>query len=312
VTAVERRRFSARERGLAAGAAAYAMWGVFPLYFKALAFAPPVEILAHRVVWALAVLLPVVRGKGLFGEVRAAMRPGRSLWLLMASALLIATNWLVYIYAVVTGRILEGSFGYFVNPLVSVLLGVFLLGERPDRPTWIAVGFAAAGVVYMTITAGELPWIALVIAVSFGGYGMLRKIAPVGAVAGLTVETLLLFPLAGGYLVFSGLTGGLVFGSGGRARDLLLVLAGPLTVFPLLLFTGAARRLPLSLLGLLQYLTPTLQFGVGVFVYRERLTGPRVIGFACIWTGLALFIARTLQSTPRRAPGKGADAKVIV
>jgi chloramphenicol-sensitive protein RarD len=305
VTAVERRRFSAREQGLAAGAAAYATWGVFPLYFKALAFAPPVEILAHRVVWALAFLMPVVGGQGLFGEVRAAIRPGRSLWLLMASALLIATNWLVYIHAVGTGRILEGSFGYFVNPLVSVLLGVFLLGERLDRPTWLAVGFAAAGVVYMTIAAGELPSIALAIAMSFGGYGMLRKVAPVGAVAGLTVETLLLFPLACGYLVFSGLTGGLVCGSGGRVRDLLLVLAGPLTVLPLLLFTGAARRLPLSALGLLQYLTPTLQFGLGVLVYGERLSGPRVIGFACIWTGLAILILRNLRRAPRLAPENG-------
>ena len=154
----------------------------------------------------------------------------------------------------------------------------------------------------MTIAAGELPWIALVIALSFGGYGMLRKIAPVGAVAGLTVETLLLFPLACAYLAFSGLTGGLAFGSGGRGRDLLLVLAGPLTVLPLLLFTGAARRLPLSVLGLLQYLTPTIQFGVGAFVYGERLAGPRVVGFGCIWTGLALLIVRNLRRAPRIAP----------
>ena len=282
---------SERRQGLAAGAAAYVLWGVFPIYFKALAFAPPLEILAHRVVWALAVLLPVVRWQRLGGELLAALRPGPGLFFLMASSFLIAANWLVYIFAVVTGRILEGSFGYFINPLISVVLGVLFLGERLDRPTWLAVGFAAAGVAYMTMMSGQLPWIALAVAVSFGGYGMLRKIAPVGAVAGLTVETLLLFPLSCGYLAFAGHAGTLAFGAEGRGRDLLLVLAGPLTVIPLLLFTGAARRLPLSMLGLLQYLAPTLQFGVAVLVYGEPLSRSRAIGFGCIWTGLAIGLA---------------------
>jgi chloramphenicol-sensitive protein RarD len=287
--------FSAPRQGLVAGAAAYVLWGVFPIYFKALAFASPVEILSHRVVWALGLLLVVVRAQGLSGEVRAALRPGHGLFILTGSALLIAVNWLVYIYAVVTGRILEGSFGYFVNPLISVVLGVLFLGERLDRPTWIAVGFAAVGVAYMTIAAGHIPWIALVVAVTFGGYGMLRKIAPVGAVAGLTVETLLLIPLAFGYLAYASRGGTLAFGTAGRGRDLLLVLSGPLTVVPLLLFTGAARRLPLSMLGLIQYLAPTLQLCVGVFVYGEPFSASRAIGFGFIWTGLLIFVAGTLR-----------------
>ena len=296
----ERDRLGAQEQGLAAGAAAYVLWGIFPIYFKALAFAPPVEILAHRVVWGLIVLGPVILAQGLGGEVREALRPGRGLLLLAASAFLIATNWLVYIFAVVNGRILEGSLGYFINPLVSVLLGVLILGERLDRPAWLAVAFAAAGVLYVTMAAGQLPWISLAVAVSFGGYGMLRKIAPVGAVAGLAVETLLLFPLALGYLAFAGHAGILALGADGRGRDLLLALAGPLTVFPLLLFTGAARRLPLSLLGLLQYLTPTLQFGVGVLVYGEPLSRSRAIGFGCIWIGLAIFVARSVRHASLR------------
>ncbi len=286
---------AAREQGLAAGAAAYFLWGIFPIYFKALAFAPPVEILAHRVVWALVVLVPVVLWQRLGGQLLAALRPGRGLLFLVASALLIAANWLVYIFAVLSGRILEGSFGYFINPLISVLLGVLFLGERLDRPTWLAVFFAAAGVAYITIAAGQLPWISLVVAVTFGGYGLVRKVAPVGAVAGLTVETLLLFPLALGYLAFAGHAGTLAFGAGGRGRDLLLLLAGPLTVIPLLLFTGAARRLPLSMLGLLQYIAPTLQLGVGAIVYSEPFSRSRAIGFGLIWTGLAIFVARTLR-----------------
>lgn len=292
---IERGRLGARDQGLAAGAAAYVLWGVFPIYFKALAFAPPIEILAHRVVWALVVLVPVVLWQGLRGQLLAALRPGRSLLFLVASSLLIAANWLVYIFAVLSGRILEGSFGYFINPLISVLLGVLILGERLDRPTWLAVGFAAAGVAYITMAAGQLPWISLAVAVTFGGYGMLRKIAPVGAVAGLTVETLLLFPLALGYMVFAGHAGTLAFGAGSRGRDLLLVLAGPLTVIPLLLFTGAARRLPLSMLGLLQYIAPTLQLAVGALVYGELFSRSRAIGFGLIWTGLAIFVARTLR-----------------
>jgi chloramphenicol-sensitive protein RarD len=290
-----RPRFGAREEGLFAGVAAYGLWGVFPVYFKAIAFAPPLEILAHRVLWALPVLLLVVRGRRLSGDLRDALRPGRTLAFLTASAVLIAANWLVYIYAVVTGRILEGSFGYFINPLLSVLLGVVVLGERLDRPTWLAVAFAAAGVGYMTIRAGQPPWIALAVAMSFGGYGMIRKIVPAGALVGLTVEALLLFPLAVGYLVWSRFTGTLAFGADGFSRDLLLVLAGPLTVVPLLLFTGAARRLPLSMLGLLQYLAPTLQLMLGVFLYGEPFSSIRAVGFACIWTGLAIFVARTLR-----------------
>ena len=251
-------------------------------------------------VWALALLLLLVRAQRRGRELADALRPGRVLALLAASALLIAVNWLVYMFAVLTGRIVEASFGYFINPLINVLLGVLILRERLDRPTWIAIGFAGAGVTFMTVNAGHLPWISLTVALTFGSYGILRKIAPVGAVTGLTVETLLLFPLAAGYLAWSGHAGSLAFGSGSRGRDVLLVLAGPLTVFPLALFAYAARRLPLSTLGLLQYLSPTLQLLVGVFLYGEPFSSARAVGFGCIWIGLAIFVARTLRQVTRR------------
>jgi chloramphenicol-sensitive protein RarD len=300
------RRFGAREQGLAAGVLAYGLWGLFPIYFKAVGFASPVEILAHRVVWAVFVLMGVVRLQGLGGALRETLRPGRGLAFLSVSAVLIAVNWLVYLYAVSTGRILEGSFGYFINPLVSVVLGVVFLGERLDRPTTLAVAFAAAGVAYLALAGRGLPWIAVTLALTFGGYGMVRKVAPVGAVVGLTVETLLLAPLASAYLVLASQAGTLALGSAGLGRDVLLLISGPLTVGPLLLFTGAARRLPLSVLGLLQYLAPTLQLLVGVFLYGEPFTRTRAVGFTCIWIGLAIFVARTLRETAlaRRAEAK--------
>jgi chloramphenicol-sensitive protein RarD len=283
-----------RELGLLAGAAAYGSWGLFPIYFKALRSVPAPEILAHRVAWAQLFLLFVIRRQGRAGDVWRALRAARSLRILALSAVAIAVNWLVYIYSVVSGRILDSSLGYFMNPLVNVLLGVLVLRERLHPVVVLAMSVAAAGVALMTIQAGQLPWIALTLAVSFGCYGMLRKLAPVGALEALAVETLLLLPLAGGYLAWCERRGTLAFLHGGAWRDLLLVLSGPLTAVPLLLFGMAARRLPLSTLGFLQYLSPTLQFLIGVFLYGEPFAASRALAFVLIWIGLGIFAAHSL------------------
>lgn len=269
--------------------AAYGLWGFMPLYIKAVRAVPLLEVLCHRVVWALVLLLPLVWRQGELGSVLVAVRRPRTLAILATSALAIALNWLVYIWAVVHGRLLEGSLGYYINPLVNVLLGVVVLGERLDRPVRVAVAIAAVGVAWLTLRLGQPPWIALALAASFGLYGLMRKLAPVGALAGLAIETALLMPLAGGYLVWAMLTGRSAFLAGSPTLSLLLLLAGPVTAIPLLFFAGAARRLPLSTMGFLQYLSPTLQFLLAVLVYGEPFDGSRAVAFGFIWTALAVF-----------------------
>jgi chloramphenicol-sensitive protein RarD len=290
---------SRRTAGLLAGIAAYGSWGVIPIYFKAVSAAPPLELLAHRVVWALLFLVVLLNRQGRLAEFRAALRPSRTLAMLAASTVLIAVNWLVYIWAVVGGRVLEGSLGYFINPLVNVVLGVLVLEEKLERPVMAAVAVAALGVVWLTLSVGHPPWVSLALAGSFGSYGLLRKLAPVGAVVGLAVETLLLFPLALGYLAWAHGRGSLAFLAGDLRLDTLLVLAGPATAIPLLLFTAAARRLPLSTLGFVQYLSPTVQFLLAVFLWGEPLGRERAVAFACIWAGLLIF---TVHSLRRGAP----------
>ena len=285
---------SDHRRGLAYGLAAYGLWGLIPIYFKAAA-TPPLELLAHRVVWALGMLLVVCLRQLRFGEVRDALRSKRTLALLAGTTVLIAINWLVYIWAVVNGRIVEGSLGYFMTPLVNVLLGVVVLKERLERPVVGALLVAASGVLWLSFLYGRPPWISLSLAMSFGLYGLLRKLVRVGAVAGLTVETAFLFPLALGYLVLAGRRGALVFLSGSPGHDLFLVAAGPITAIPLLLFAGAARRLPLTSLGFLQYLSPTLQFFLATLLYREPFSLKQGIGFGLIWAALVIFAIHTLR-----------------
>ena len=294
-----------RRLGLAYGLAAYGAWGVFPIYLKAVKTVPVVEVLCHRVVWALAVLLVVIAVRGEMREVAAALRNRRALLVLGASTVLIAINWLVYIYSVTESRILESSLGYYINPLVSVLLGIVLLGERLTPLMKAAVVAAAAGVIWMAIDLGQLPWISLVLAFSFGLYGLLRKIAPVGPLIGLTVETILLAPLCGGYLAWSMTHGRSGFVSGGPGIRTLLLLAGPVTAVPLLCFAAAARRLPLTTMGFLQYVSPTLQFLIAVAVYHEAFSRGRAAAFACIWGAVALF---AFDSVRRRAPEPAVDA----
>ena len=290
---------SRRTAGFLAGIGAYGTWGLIPGYFKAVAAAPPLELLAHRVVWAIVLLLVLLKQQGRLGDLREALRPGRTLAMLSASTVLIAVNWLVYIWAVVGGRVLEGSLGYFINPLVNVVLGVLVLKEKLERAVVLAVAMAGLGVAWLTLSIGHPPWVSLTLAFSFGSYGLLRKLAPVGAVVGLAVETLLLFPFALGYLAWARGSGRLTFLAGDLGLDALLVLAGPLTAIPLLLFTAAARRLPLSTLGFIQYLSPTLQFLLAVFLWGEPLGPERAVAFACIWSGLLIF---TVHSLRRGAP----------
>jgi chloramphenicol-sensitive protein RarD len=296
-----------RERtiGLACGFAAYGFWGFFPIYLKATAQAPVLEVLCHRILWALVMLVALAWQQGQLSEVAAALKQRRVLAVLGASTVMIAINWLVYIFSVVHNRMLESSLGYYINPLVNVLLGVLFLRERLPPLVRLAVAIAAAGVLWLGITVGRAPWISLTVAFSFGFYGLLRKVAPVGALTGLTVETLLLLPFAAGYLIARLATGRATFLSGNSALDALLVMAGPVTAIPLLLFAAAARRLPLSTLGFLQYLSPTLQFLLAVVVYGEVFDRAKLAAFACIWTALALF---AFHSVRRRVPEPIVDA----
>lgn len=278
-----------RRRGLWFGFGAYGWWGFFPLYLKLLTAVPAVEILCHRVLWAQVFLVALAFKGGRLAELRAAFRPSRSLAVLGLTTLLIGANWLIYIYSVVSGRVLESSLGYYMNPLVNVLLGVGVLRERLDRPARVAVGLAVLGVGWLTVSTGAPPWLSLSLAFSFGFYGLLRKQVAVGPLAGLIVETTFLVPLAGGYIFWAAAREGGTFLAGNAGLDLLLVLSGPVTAIPLLFFAGAARRLPLSTLGFLQYVSPSVQFLLAVSVFGETLGAERLAAFACIWTALLLY-----------------------
>jgi chloramphenicol-sensitive protein RarD len=276
--------------GLAATAAAFAIWGLFPLYLRALDAVPPPQLVAHRVTWACLLLLAVVALRGELDGLRAALaRPGVAARL-AATALLISVNWLAYVWAVANERVVETSLGYFINPLVNVVLGVMLLSERLNRAQWIAVTIAATGVLWLTATAGHPPWIALALALSFGLYGFMRKTAQVEALPGLAIETAILAPLATGFLVWCGHQGtGAMGPSTGATLNALLVASGAVTAVPLLLFAHGARRLPYSTVGLLQYIAPSLQLGCAILVFHEPFGHSRALGFALIWIALAIY-----------------------
>ena len=280
--------------GLIFGLFAYALWGVLPIYFKQLAGISPVDIVAHRVVWSLlflVVLLAMTRG---WSQVRSGLRNRKTMVLLLVTSLLIAGNWLLYVYAVTSGHILAGSLGYYLNPLMNILLGRFILKERLTRLQWTAVGIAAVGVSVLAAGAGTTLWISLTLCVTFATYGLLRKIVAVDAVAGLSIETAILFPVAVAWLVFSASAGHAVFGSN-KTEGWLLVLSGVASTTPLLLFTSAARRLRYSTLGMLQFVAPTLQFLIAVLVYNEEFTRAHAIAFAAIWSALALYVTSLLH-----------------
>ncbi len=281
-------------QGLLLAVGAYVIWGVLPVYFHLLAEVPSLQLLAHRVVWSVLLLVPLVALLGRAGAIRQAAR-GRTLLLLAASATLIALNWLVYIWAVQHGHVLEASLGYFINPLVNVALGVLLLGERLRRFQALAIVIAASGVLVMTVEGGGSIVISIALAVTFGVYGLLRKIAAIDSLGGLTVETLLLAPLAAGWLGYSAAQGESGFGHS-TGHDLMLLAAGVVTATPLLMFAAAARRLPLSMMGLLQYIAPTLQFLLAL-AFGEPLRTVHLIAFPLIWGGCALYAWDSIRAT---------------
>lgn len=280
--------------GLAYALIAFTIWGLFPLYLRQLASLSALEILLHRSVWSLPVVLALMGLAGRLGFLRSAFGNRRQLSVFVLSAALLAVNWFVYLLAVQGGRVLDASLGYFINPLVNVALGFAVLHERPRKLQWLAVGLAAAGVVWLTVQAGRLPWVALSLAFSFGFYGLLRKIAPLGALEGLTVETLVLAPIALGALAWWSLQGHSAFVSGDGFTLFMLLLSGPLTAITLLLFASGARRIPMTTLGLLQYIAPTTQFVLGVWLYHEPFQPSRLVGFALIWAALAVYSLESL------------------
>lgn len=281
--------------GLMQGMGAYLIWGLLPLYFMPLSPVGPGEIVADRVIWSLALLFAIIAATRRGARLRLALANPRTLRLLAASAALISVNWLVYIWAVQHHHVLEASLGYFLNPLVNVVLGVVVLRERLGRPQIAAVTLAAIGVLVLASQAGGGLWISLTLALSFGLYGLVRKIAPVEAIEGLTIETLLLAPIAAGYMIWLGVQGTLAYG-GDPALTALLTFAGVITAVPLLLFAAGARRLPYSTMGLLQYIAPTIQFLLAITLFGERVTPAHAICFALIWTGLAIYVLGSMRA----------------
>ena len=288
-----------RRAGLLFGLGAYLAWGVMPLYFKALAHVSALEIVAQRVIRSMVFMAALVALWRRWPAIRAALGTGRVLITLLITTLLIGTNWLIFIYAVVSGHVLEASLGYYLNPLVNVLLGVVLLKEKLSRAQVFATLLAAAGVAVLAAGAGSGLWISLTLAATFAVYGFLRKIVAVDSLEGLSIETALLSPLALAWLVWLQADGSAAFASVTLTTDLLLVLGGAVTAIPLLMFTAAARRLPYSTLGFLQYVAPSLQFLLAVLAFGEPLTTAHLICFAAIWTALAIFSFEGLRSAHR-------------
>jgi chloramphenicol-sensitive protein RarD len=280
--------------GLALGVGAYGLWGLLPIYFKLLLGVPAVAIVAHRIIWSLFLLGGLLTVRRAWGEIGAALRHRGTMKLLLATALLIAVNWLVYVYAVNSGHILAGSLGYYLNPLANILLGRFVLREPLSRMQWLAVAIAAAGVSVLAVGALSHLWISLTLCLSFALYGLLRKIAHVDATAGLAIETALLFLPALLWLAWATPSMPQVWGLD-DADLVLLVASGVASTIPLLLFTAAARRLRYSTLGILQFIAPTLQFLVAVFLYGEPFTTAHALAFACIWTAALLYLFSALK-----------------
>jgi chloramphenicol-sensitive protein RarD len=281
-------------------ALAYVAWGLFPLYFRQVSAVPSLEIVLHRTVWSLVFLLIVLAAMQRFGALKPVLGRPKHLLLFALSALLLSGNWLVYVWAVNNGHVIDASLGYFINPLVYVLLGYAFLHERLRPLQWAAVALAALGVLWLTWQAGQLPWIALLLAGSFGVYGLMRKTAPLGALEGLALETMLLAPLAVPALAVWTLLGGSAVSHADAPTVGWLLLAGPVTAVPLLLFAAGARRIPLGTLGLLQYIGPTLQLLIGLWVFHEPFQAARALGFVLIWAALVLYSAEGLWMSRQR------------
>ena len=306
-----------RRLGVGYGVAAYGIWGLFPLYWPLLKPAGAGEILAHRMAWSLVAVLGLLAFRRVpatassrWSWVRSLTRSPRQLLLLAGAACVISVNWFTYIWSVNHGHTVDTAFGYFINPLVTVLFGVLLLRERLRRLQWAAVGIGAVAVLVLAIGYGKLPWIALVLAASFGTYGLLKKLAAVPAAESMAVETSLQFIPAVAYLAWLGSSGSLAFGHHGAGNTTLLALAGPVTVIPLICFAAAANRLPLSMVGLLQFLAPILQFICGTFVQHESVPPTRLAGFLIVWVALAVMTVDALRSArPAAAPTASVSAE---
>ena len=274
--------------GILAAIGAYVSWGLLPIYWKLLGHVPTPQLLSHRIVWSFAVLAVFLGLTKRFTKLRGDLSP--TVWgSYVLASLLIGVNWFIYVWSVNAGYIVEASLGYFINPLLSVLLGVFFMRERLRRLQWAPLGLAATGVIYLTVQYGRLPWIALTLAVTFSLYGLVKKKAPLGAFEGLTLETGLLLPPALVWLGWNEYMGAGAFLHAGTGSDLLLVGAGVVTTAPLVMFAAAAHRIPLSMIGILQYIAPTIQFLIGVFVYHEPFSRAQFTGFGMVWSAVLLF-----------------------
>lgn len=282
-------------QGFLLGLGAYGLWGVLPIYFKALGGVPPVDIVAHRVLWSLPFLAVLIVAASGWSKVRAALGRPKTLAILAVTAILIGANWLLYVYAVTTGQILAASFGYYLNPVANVLLGRFVLSERLSRLQWAAVALAAAGISVLAVGAIGQLWMSLSLCASFALYGLLRKVVEADAVTGLGIETALLFPLAIGWLAWRASIGAPLMGTT-TAETSLLVLAGVVSTTPLILFTAAARKLAYSTLGMLQFAAPTMQFLIAVLLYGEPFTTAHAIAFPAIWVAIVLYVVALLRA----------------
>ena len=293
-------------RGLAAGAAAFTIWGLFPVYLHPLRGVPALQVIAHRIIWSCLFLVAWLLLRGELGDLRATLARPALLARLALTATLISINWLVYVWAVTHSHVVDTSLGYYINPLVNVLLGVIVLRERLNRAQWTAIGLAALAVLYLALLAGRPPWIAGTLAVSFSLYGFVRKVISVEALPGLTTETLLLMPLAAGYLAWCQWAGSGALTTQGAGVAALLIGSGLITAIPLFLFAYGARLLPYSTVGVLQYIAPSLQLLCGVVLYRESFGPARAAGFALIWAALLIYAVDGLwraRSAARAAAG---------
>ncbi len=289
-------------KGILLALSAYIMWGFFPLYWKPLESISALQLVGHRIGWSFILLFIVILVTRQWRAFRDAASSMRIIRIYLIAAVLICVNWFTFVWAVTHGFVLESSLGYYINPLFSVLLGVTVFHERLRPVQWVPIVLAAMGVLYLTYSYGSVPWIALTLAFSFGTYGMVKKIAPLNSLYGLTLETGLLFIPALAYLIGCELAGQGAFLHSGPVKDWMMVGAGLITTVPLLLFAAAAPRVPLSTIGILQYINPTMQFLVGVLLYKEPFTHDRLIGFGLVWLGLILFWAEGLHARRNLAP----------
>jgi len=297
-------------KGIWYGIGAYVTWGLFPIYWKWLHNVPAVQLISHRILWSLLMLSVFILVSRQWHTFRVEALKPRVLRIYLAAALLLGVNWLVYVWAVNAGFIVQVSLGYYINPLFNVLLGLLFLHEHLRPTQWVPLGLAAAGVLYLTFAYGSLPWIAVTLAFSFGLYGLVKKTAPLGSLYGLTLETGLLFLPALITLLYVETIGQGAFLHTGAISDVLMVGAGLMTTIPLLMFASAARRIPLSLVGILQYIAPTLQFLLGVLVYAEPFTRAQLTGFSIVWIALILFaVEGYLASRAKRTEPVIAAAK---